>query len=107
VPDEEVDEVVANALKGMEEHNRRMEALAEHYVGKNALAHGRSIPDPWVRTQWYANRIYDLGTTEGTCKAGMRRCKRTDSPTYQKYEKIGQDVQHVRDHLILEMLQIQ
>jgi hypothetical protein len=88
----------------MQEHNRQMEELTKKYISEANLAYGRSVANLWFKKQWYANRIRDLGVIEGLNAMRMRRCKRTDSSTYKKYEKIEQELRQVGEHLILELL---
>lgn len=87
-----------------EQYTRNMESLAETHIGKDRLAYGRTIPDLFLKQQWFASRIYDLGVREGQIRVLMRRCKSTNSPLYKKHEGTTQELQHVRDHLTLELL---
>jgi hypothetical protein len=90
----------------MEDHDRKMEALTEHYIGKATLDHGRSIPDLFFKKQWYANRINDLGRWEGANSQRMRRCRSTESPLWKKGERIECELRQVKDHLILELIML-
>jgi len=86
----------------MRAFEERMETLAEKHVGKDELLRGRSIPDRFLRIQWYVKRIYQLGSNEGSLRFCLRRCKRTDSPIAMKYSNLMLECEHVREHLMFE-----
>ncbi len=90
----------------MEDHERRMEALAERYIGKVNLEHGRKMSDLFHKKMWYIRRIFNLGQSAGVFKAACQRCKRTNTPTYKKYKKIVDDVEAVMEHLALELVRV-
>jgi hypothetical protein len=81
------------------------EILAEKYIGKETLCSGRSIPDLWMKRQWYMNRIFDLGTGAGVARQRMRRCKNIESPIWKRLEKVETECKQLADALMLEMLE--
>lgn len=87
-------------------HDRKCEELAQKYIGKAALEHGRSREDEYFRKEWYANRLVDVGYWVGQNSMRMRRCKRTDSEKYKEYLKIEQELEDVKFLLTQELLLI-
>jgi hypothetical protein len=90
----------------MTAHIQKCESLAEFYLGKAALLHGRSISDPWGKRMWYLGQLVYLGQMIGSRQSCMYRCRRTDTPTYQKYAKAVQDLELVVEHIKLEILEL-
>jgi len=103
---EEDEAVVQNAIEGMREHDRECERLADKWLGAEQREKFRNFPDLWFRREWYVNRLYEIGMWHGMYKMRQRRCKRTDSPTYLKYETTINELEKVKHVLHLELQEL-
>jgi len=97
---------MTEAQAAMAEHEKKVERVAEYYVGKLHVEHGSGIADPWLKQKWYIERIFNLGVTFGRFRDAARRCRSTTSPIYKKYDRIALEVEQVKDHLALELLDV-
>jgi len=86
----------------MEEHNRKISALAEKYIGSQEMQRGLFMADVWFRKEWYINRIKQLMFQAGRCNERLRRCK-PDSLKWKHYEQTAQECELLADNLGIDL----
>jgi len=89
--------------KRMADHEAKIAALAEKFIGKQVLARRDKQRDLWSKKQWYVHRIKHLMHSAGACHHALQRCK-YDSPTYKKYDQTATELELLVDELTLELL---